>query len=369
MSIQIGNTSIKEIYIGSTKIVEGYVGSTKFLKQSVAPAVSVWDGTYDYSWYNTTDTSFHLTTCAQFMAFAKLCNADSGGFTRDQFSGKTIYLDASMVINEDYANYESWGTSAPTYSMPDVTIRFNGTLDGQFHSITGAYYKNTGGWGAARLFDVSNTTLKDLVIENYYLSGDYSEVIMVDQGAGDLTMEGVIIKNGITNLANKSATEPTAPIIGIWEGSGSKVHTITLSHCGVYNTKFTGAYHNSGSQVENWGAFVSNERFGTSFTNIHGVSNMNTCFVCSSSMEPTNTNTSKVKYYKIAGTKTNTFSNCFEYDITARYGSDTPSTSVPTAQGIAASSTADLISRYNSANNVDKYTLKSDFTFKGNQSA
>lgn len=32
MSIQIGNTSIKEIYIGSTKIVEGYVGSTKFLK-------------------------------------------------------------------------------------------------------------------------------------------------------------------------------------------------------------------------------------------------------------------------------------------------------------------------------------------------
>lgn len=44
---------------------------------------------------------------------------------------------------------------------------------------------------------------------------------------------------------------------------------------------------------------------------------------------------------------------------------DAPATSVPTAQGTATSSAADLISQYNSANTVDKYTLKSDFTFKG----
>jgi hypothetical protein len=67
----------------------------------------------------------------------------------------------------------------------------------------------------------------------------------------------------------------------------------------------------------------------------------------------------------MTGTKTNSFTDCFEYDITARYGSDTPSTLVPTAQGTAASSTDDLISQYNSANTVGKYTLKSDFTFKG----
>ena len=329
------------------------------------PAESVWDGTYDYSWYNTTSTEFHLTTCAQFMAFAKLCNGSAGGFSQDQFGGKTVYLDVDMVINEDYADYESWGSSAPTYSMPDSQIYFNGTLDGQFHSIAGAYYKNTNGWGAAMLFNVSNATLKDLVIENYYFHGDYTCLINVDQNAGNLTMEGVIIKNGIINLGAVIATEPTGPCICIWEASGSNVHTITLSHCGVYNIKLAGNYYSGGSQVENWGAFISNNRFGSSFTNIHGVANMNTCFVCSSSMEPSNTSTSKVKYYKIAGTKTNTFANCFEYDITARYGSDTPSTSVPTSQGTAASSASDLVSQYNSANTVSKYTLKSDFTFKG----
>ena len=360
----IGSSKIAEMYVGSTKIAQAYVGST-LVFQLPAPAVSVWDGTYDYSWYNTTDTSFHLTTCSQFMAFAKLCNADSGGFTRDQFSGKTIYLDASMVINSDYPNYESWGTSAPTYTMPNDSITFSGTLNGQFHSITGAYRVNTSNWGGASLFAVSGApTLKDLVIENYYFASDYAKLI--EDSASTFNLEGVIFKNGIVRMLNKAASEPTGPCIMIWEGSSSTVRTVNMNHCGAYNTVFNGAYKNSGSQVENYGTLVSNNRFGSSFTAVHGVANMNNCFVCECDMIPTNTSTSRVKYYKMAGTKTNTFTDCFEYDITARYGSDTPSTSVPAAQGTAASSTADLISRYNSANTVDKYTLKSDFTFKGN---
>ena len=330
-----------------------------------SPVESVWDGTYDYSWYNTTDTSFHLTTCAQFMAFAKLCNADSGGFTRDQFSGKTIYLDASMIINADYANYASWGTTTPTYSMPDTQINFNGTLDGQFHSIRGAYYKNTGGWGTARLFGANNSTFRDLVIENYYISGDYTSVIGIDQGAGDLTMEGVIFKNGIVSMLATRATEPTGPCISIWEASSSKVHTVNMSHCGAFNIALSGTYYSGGYQVENYGTLISDDRFGSNFAAINGKANLSNCFVCGCKMIPTNTSSSKVKYYKMTGTKTNSFTDCFEYDIAARYGSDTPSTSVPTAQGTATSSTDDLISQYNSANTVGKYTLKSDFTFKG----
>lgn len=326
---------------------------------------SVWDGTYDYSWYNTTDTSFHLTTCAQFMAFAKLCNGNEGGLSQDQFDGKTVYLDVSMVINSDYDDYASWGTTPPTYSMPDTQINFNGTLDGQFHSIRGAYYNNTGGWGSATLFNVSGTPmLKDVIIEDYYFKGDYAKLI--DMNASTFTLEGVIFKNGIVRMLNSKATEVTGPCIQIWEGSSSTVRTVNMNHCGAYNTMFDGAYKNSGSQVENWGVLISNNRFGSNFTKIHGVANMNNCFVCECDMIPTNTNASKVKYYQISGAKTNSLTDCFEYDITARYDSDTPSTSVPTAQGTAASSTADLISQYNSANNVDKYTLKADFTFKGN---
>lgn len=365
MSISLGNTSIKELYLGSTKVGSLYLGSIKIYEAAApAPAVSVWDGTYDYSWYNTTDTSFHLTTCAQFMAFANLCNGSAGGFSQDQFDGKTVYLDASMAINSDYAGYESWASTPPTYSMPDAQINFKGTLDGQFNSIRGAYYNNTSGWGGAALFNVSGTpTLKDVIIEDYYFKGDYAKLIGCD--ASVFTLEGVIFKNGIISMNGNQATEVTGPCIQIWEGSSSTVRTINMSHCGAYNTVFNGTYKNSGSQVENYGTLISDNRFGSNFTAVHGVANMNNCFVCECDMIPTKTSTSRVQYYKISGAKTNSLTDCFEYDITARYGSNTPSTSVPTAQGTAASSTADLISRYNSANSVDKYTLKSDFTFKG----
>lgn len=325
---------------------------------------SVWDGTYDYSWYNTTDTSFHLTTCAQFMAFANLCNGSAGGFSQDQFDGKTVYLDASMAINSDYASYESWASAPPTYSMPAAQINFKGTLDGQFNSIRGAYYNNTSGWGGAALFNVSGTpTLKDVIIEDYYFKGDYAKLIGCD--ASVFTLEGVIFKNGIVSMLANLATEVTGPCIQIWEGSSSTVRTVNMSHCGAYNTVFNGSYKNSGIQVENYGTLISDNRFGSNFAAVNGKANLSNCFVCGCKMIPTNSSTSRVKYYKMTGTKTNSFTNCFEYDITARYGSATPSTSVPTAQGTAASSTDDLITQYNSANIVGKYTLKSDFTFKG----
>lgn len=328
------------------------------------PVESVWDGTYDYSWYNTTSTEFHLTTCAQFMAFAMLCNGSAGGFSQDQFSGKTVYLDVDMAINSDYASYESWASTPPTFSMPNPQINFNGTLDGQFHSIRGAYYSNSSGWGSAALFNVGGTPiLKDVIIEDYYFKGDYARLIGTD--ASVFTLEGVIFKNGIVSMLNYQATEVTGPCIQIWEGSSSTVRTVNMSHCGAYNTVFNGTYYNSGGQVENYGTLISNNRFGSSFTAINGKATLSNCFVCECKMIPTNTSTSRVRYYKMTGTKTNTFTNCFEYDITARYGSDTPSTSVPTAQGTAASSASDLISQYNSANTVSKYTLKSDFTFKG----
>lgn len=366
MPAYFGSQKLGEFYFGGNKIASAFFGSNLvYTAVQPAPAVSVWDGTYDYSWYNTTDTSFHLTTCAQFMAFAKLCNGSAGGFSQDQFGGKTIYLDASMIINENYSNYASWGSSPPTYSMPNTAINFNGTLDGQFHSITGAYYKNTANWGRARLFDLNGSPkLKDLIIENYFLQGDYTSVIQAN--ASTITLQGVIFRNGIVSIANLKATEPCGPCIDIWEASSSTVHTVIMSNCGAYNIKFAGNYKASGSQRENWGTLISNSRFGTSFTNIHGVGQLTNCFVCSCSMEPGNTTTTYVKYYKITGTSTKTITSCFEYNVKARYGSSTPSTSTPTAQGTAASSESDLITRYNNANTLPQYTLNSDFTFRGN---
>lgn len=349
-------------YNGMTLAYPGWNG---FVTYEVSSGdESIWDGTYDYSWYDTVSDEFHLTSCAQFMAFANLCNGSAGGFAQDHFNGKTVYLDVSMIINENYDEYETWGTTPPTYSMPNNGIAFNGTLDGQFHRISGAYKINTANWGSACLFSVGGTAkLKDLIIENYYFASDYGRLIHTS--ASLFTLEGVIFKNGIVRLLNLKASEPSGPCIVIWEGNGSTVYEVDMSNCGAYNIVFDGTYHNAGTQRENWGTLISNNRFGSNFDAINGIATLNNCFVCSCNMIPLSASTARVRYYKIAGTKTNTFTSCFEYDIKARYSSNTPSTTIPTAQGTAASSVADLIEKYNNANTIPKYTLNSDFTFRG----
>ena len=56
------------------------------------PTYKSWDGTSDVSWYNDTDTEFHLTTAEQLAGLAEIVN---GGNT---LAGKTIYLDADLDL-------------------------------------------------------------------------------------------------------------------------------------------------------------------------------------------------------------------------------------------------------------------------------
>ena len=56
------------------------------------PTYKSWDGTSDVSWYNDTDTEFHLTTAEQLAGLAEIVN---GGNT---MAGKTIYLDADLDL-------------------------------------------------------------------------------------------------------------------------------------------------------------------------------------------------------------------------------------------------------------------------------
>ena len=86
------------------------------------PTYKSWDGTSDVSWYNDTDTAFHLTTAEQLAGLAEIVN---GGNT---MAGKTIYLDADL----DLAGHEwrSIGIGS------NHSLFFGGTFDGQNHYIT-----------------------------------------------------------------------------------------------------------------------------------------------------------------------------------------------------------------------------------------
>ena len=67
---------------------------------SAAGNASKYSGTPDTSWYNTTDTTFTLTTADQFMGFAKLLKGDSAAdpaVAPVTFEGVTVKLGADMV--------------------------------------------------------------------------------------------------------------------------------------------------------------------------------------------------------------------------------------------------------------------------------
>ncbi|MGO5549884.1 hypothetical protein ACTQW9_11480 [Lachnospiraceae bacterium LCP19S3_B12] len=84
-----------------------------------------WDGTADTSWYNGTDTEFHLSTAEQLAGLAALVNAPDSS---DTFAGKTVYLEADL----DLSGHE-WVSIG---DGNNVGRYFGGVFDGQNHSIS-----------------------------------------------------------------------------------------------------------------------------------------------------------------------------------------------------------------------------------------
>ncbi|WP_417095674.1 hypothetical protein [Gemmiger formicilis] len=93
------------------------------------PTYKSWDGTSNVSWYNDTDTEFHLTTAEQLAGLAEIVN---GGNT---MAGKTIYLDADL----DLAGHE-WRSIG---IGDNHSLFFGGTFDGQNHYITNLTSKSS----------------------------------------------------------------------------------------------------------------------------------------------------------------------------------------------------------------------------------
>jgi uncharacterized repeat protein (TIGR02543 family) len=113
----------------------------------------IWDGSVDISWYNTTDTSFILTTPAQLAGLAAITspkNAENPTVSRasdsiavDNFEGKTVTLGADIWLNangstarrfDPISDINIWeGTS--TYSA----VAWQGTFNGGGHVVYNLY--------------------------------------------------------------------------------------------------------------------------------------------------------------------------------------------------------------------------------------
>ena len=133
--------------------------------------VDVWDGTADTSWYNETDTEFHIKTAEQLAGLAELTNIgiDTGASTGNTFENKIIYLDCDLDLG-DYP----W--TPITNRNGDDGYFFKGTFDGQGHTIYNLNRHGTGNDPFDSLFGyVQGGVIKNLNVVDADLSAnDYS---------------------------------------------------------------------------------------------------------------------------------------------------------------------------------------------------
>lgn len=168
-------------------------------------SADTWDGTVDTSWYNDTDTEFTLTTAEQLAGFAKLVD---GG---NNFAGKTVKLGKDL----DLAGlpFNPIGHSSNGKS-------FNGTFDGQGHTISNMYEQSDlSAWQYEGeyygLFAYTNgATIKNVTIADAYISSGRNEAAGVVGNAVNTTFSDITISNTTLIAYNNSAGGVAAECYG-----------------------------------------------------------------------------------------------------------------------------------------------------------
>lgn len=192
--------------------------------QVTSPAnasAAVWDGTVDVSWYNTTDTTFTISTPAQLAGLAAIVNGvvmnnasvvgnpsyvwgtkiTSGSSTwyagTDDFDGKTIQLTADLDMGGVYdGTAKTW--SGPTYEP----------IGGQFITLAanGAYFVN------GLNVDPTTTSAGGSFCGTFNGNGHYIRNIYCSMGTGMSSESvGLIGRMGIhdNDVSNGINTLPT----------------------------------------------------------------------------------------------------------------------------------------------------------------
>ncbi|MBQ9393528.1 MAG: hypothetical protein IJU18_06020 [Oscillospiraceae bacterium] len=134
--------------------------------------------TVDTSWYDSSKTTYTLTTKEQLLGMARLNDAQDGVFT-----GKTILLGADIALNE--GTVEEWKANdfagLTVWTPVGMTNAFRGTFDGQGHTISGVYVNNNGRTGlfanaydgAIRNLRLTNSYIKNTTAINGSIVGNF----------------------------------------------------------------------------------------------------------------------------------------------------------------------------------------------------
>ena len=227
---------------------------------ALADATAEWKGAFDYSWYNTTDTSFTIANADQLAAFGAIVGG-MNGYDKDDFAGKNLKLISDINLGgteeeiPDKPIFYPIGyyNSEGTYEKSGVAITsslssFEGVFDGNGHTVSNIYQntwemKGDDSYYAAAeqryndgmgLFGyVYNGTVKNLTVDNFSCDGEFTPAGCVAAfAAGESLFENIAVTNSNPRVYNTG----NGGVIGIAGDSEESSNTVTLRNVTVDQT-------------------------------------------------------------------------------------------------------------------------------------
>ncbi len=233
---------------------------------------------YDFSWYgDTTGDSFTLSDAGDLLGFSHLLTV---GVT---FAGKIITLANDIDLNPGYTGEGGMPANlwSDTTSTSNSYVEFQGTFDGQGHTISGIYYAAIGDRGA--LFGdtlTTGATLKNFAIVNSYITTHSNTVAtLLANVTAPVTVSGVYLAPMMDIMApNNSGNANIGGFVGYCNSSLGITDsvfngTITVSEYSRPTSAFVArteaaaqvsfedcAFYGTISSAGNWvGAFVGRD--------------------------------------------------------------------------------------------------------------
>lgn len=213
-------------------------------------AVSVAAQTPNTSWYDSTATSFTVSSADDLAGLAQIVNGTWGGKpTRDSFSGKTV----TLITNVDLVSYRNW------IPIGSENNRFSGTFNGGGHTISNLTI-NAGRSSFLGLFGRINSAR----IENVGLDNINILALNVSTNIGGVVgcMDGSIVTNcyttgSINDIEYPYGLQTVGGIVGSMDGESDRV-----SNC------YSACVINGDLNV---GGIVGNVQNGGSVTNCYSM--------------------------------------------------------------------------------------------------
>lgn len=244
-------------------------------------ASDVWDGTIAESYAGGTGTRTDPFLISDGSQLAKMVNEG------DDTLGKFYKLTGDIYLNN--TSDSAWKDNSPKswFTRTDVNnIGFQGTLDGDKHTVSGIYYK-----GNERLVGLipatkNNVTVKNLHIADSYLeSTSYGIAALIGYANENITISKCYIHEDVTVISGYTDNDKSVGGLMGW-GTGS----YTVSDCAVLATLSNPSGGVGAVLANSWSSTitVTNTFANNKFGKHPGTINMENCYTA---IEDTNYNT------------------------------------------------------------------------------